>query len=175
MLERSPWRIEMLAWQGPLALALLAWGFSGPVPGPLLPAVAYVAAVSPELLRVDLAEHRLPDRLTLPGYPVALAGILAAALAGSPAAQSALLAGGLALALFLALSITGGMGLGDVKLAGVLGLVLGGAGPAAPLGALLTAFVAGGVGAVVLLLRSGRGSRLAFGPFLLLGFWLAVA
>ncbi|WP_246852909.1 prepilin peptidase [Naasia sp. SYSU D00948] len=170
--EERPWRPGLLAWQAPVAIVLLAVGVAG-APPLLLPAVAWLAVTTPELVRVDLAEHRLPDRLTLPGYPLALAGIAAAASAGVPAVP-AVLAGAAYLALFLLLSAGGGMGMGDVKLAGVLGLVLGAVGVAASLGALLLAFVAGGCVAIVMLARAGRTARVAFGPFLLGGFWASL-
>jgi leader peptidase (prepilin peptidase) / N-methyltransferase len=68
----------------------------------------------------------------------------------------------------------GGMGLGDVKLAGVLGLYLG-PGVAA---ALLVAFAAGSAAGLVLLIRHGWAARtraLPFAPFLSLGALVAIA
>lgn len=64
-----------------------------------------------------------------------------------------------------------GMGLGDVALAPVLGAVLGASGVGAAVVGLGLAFALGAVvGAVVLLGRGGgRGSRIPFGPFMLLG------
>jgi leader peptidase (prepilin peptidase)/N-methyltransferase len=64
------------------------------------------------------------------------------------------------------------MGMGDVKLGGALGLAswLPFVGVVSP----VIAFLAGGVVSVILLVRRGRGGRIAFGPFLLAGFWLAV-
>lgn len=62
------------------------------------------------------------------------------------------------------------MGMGDVKLAAVLGLIGGWAGAAAWLGTLLGGFLLGGVaGVAVLLLRRGsRGSTFPFGPGMVL-------
>jgi leader peptidase (prepilin peptidase)/N-methyltransferase len=65
-------------------------------------------------------------------------------------------------------ALGGGMGMGDVKLAAVLGL----ASPTATvaIASPLLAFLTGGVAAVVVLLVRGRGSRIPFGPFLLAGY-----
>jgi len=61
-----------------------------------------------------------------------------------------------------------GIGLGDVKLAGVIGSGLGGAASAGAIGA---AFVAGAIWAIGMLIarRARAGDRIAFAPFLALG------
>jgi leader peptidase (prepilin peptidase)/N-methyltransferase len=171
--ERSPWRPRMLRWQVPAGLALAAVAVALLGPRPSLVGALYLAAVTPELTRIDLREHRLPDRLTLPGYPAALIGVGLGTLGGE-SALPALIGGAAFLALFLVLAVAGGMGFGDVKLAGVLGVVLGGAGLASAATGLLAAFLGGGLAAAVLLGRRGRGARLPFGPFLLLGFWIGL-
>ena len=68
--------MRRIGWQLPLTLALgvLAWLALGPVVA-TIPAL-YVAAVAPELTRIERAEHRLPTRLVVPGLGV---GLLAAA------------------------------------------------------------------------------------------------
>jgi leader peptidase (prepilin peptidase)/N-methyltransferase len=86
-----------------------------------------------------------------------------------------LIAGGAAFTLLLlaALAYPGGMGMGDVKLAGVMGLCLGL--PVAP--ALLIAFFAGSIVGVAIMLRHGAGARkraVPFGPFLALGGLVAL-
>jgi leader peptidase (prepilin peptidase)/N-methyltransferase len=165
--------MRRIGWQLPLTLGLgmLAWLAIGPHVA-AIPAL-YVAAVAPELTRIDLAEHRLPNRLVVPGLVV---GLLAAA--GSWATTgvfplvplvAAAAYGGI---LFL-LALTGGMGMGDVKLAAVLGL----AAPTASLALAspVIAFLSGGVVSLVVLVLRGRGTRIPFGPFLLLGFAGALA
>lgn len=155
-------------WQVPatLALGLLAWLAVGPVVA-TIPAL-YIAAVAPELTRVDLAQHRLPNRLVLPGLVV---GLLAAAgswaTTGAPPVVPLVAALGYSGVLFL-FALGGGMGMGDVKLAAVLGL----ASPTATvaIASPLLAFLTGGVAAVVVLVARGRGGRIAFGPFLLAGY-----
>ena len=77
----------------------------------------------------------------------------------------------------LALVYPAGMGFGDVKLAGVLGLVpgLAGLGGGPDVGAFL-GFLFGGVvgGALVLARRAGRRSMIPFGPFMLAGALVAI-
>ncbi len=78
---------------------------------------------------IDLDTHRLPNALTLPSYPIAAVLLTVAALVDHhPGLLVRAAAGGAAFfALYAVLWILypGGMGLGDVKLAGVLGLYLG--------------------------------------------------
>ncbi len=160
--------MRRIGWQLPLTLGLgvLTWGALGPVVE-TIPAL-YVAAVAPELSRIDLAEHRLPNRLVVPGLVV---GVLAAA--GSWATNGTpplvpLVAGVAYGGLLFVFALFGGMGMGDVKLAAVLGL----ASPtvAIAIASPLIAFLIGGVVAVVVLIVRGRGGRIPFGPFLLAGF-----
>ncbi len=76
----------------------------------------------------------------------------------------------------LAIGYPGGMGFGDVKLAGVLGMLLGWVGWAALIVGGFSAFVLGGVVGVLLMLgrRATRKSRIPFGPFMIAGAWIGV-
>ena len=131
---------------------------------------AYVAAVSVPLVIIDIREHRLPNRLVVPGLVLALVcGVLEVVLT-SGLGWMPLLSGVVAFAVFALLSRFGGLGMGDVKLAAVLGVASGFLGGEATIGSFALAFVFGGFAALVLWLFKRRGS-LAFGPFLLLGFW----
>jgi leader peptidase (prepilin peptidase) / N-methyltransferase len=155
--------------------ALLALGAVVAVgPRPALVALLWLAVVTPRLVAVDIAEHRLPDRLVLPGWPVALAAALLEGVAGGTPALVAAAAGVGYGALLLLLHLAGGMGLGDVKLAPVLGLTAAAASPAAAVASPVLAFLAGGVLAVGVLLRDGAGASIPFGPAMLLGAWAAV-
>ena len=93
---------------------------------PVLPAYLYLAAVGLALALIDLDCKRLPDALTLPSYPVVAALLALGAVLGSDSGQLVrALLGGLAMyALYFALCFAypAGMGFGDVKLAGVLGM-----------------------------------------------------
>ncbi|NIZ89850.1 prepilin peptidase [Kineococcus rubinsiae] len=138
-----------------------------------LPAYLYLAAIAVALALIDLEVHRLPDAIVLPSYPVALVLLGAAsALGGDGSAFVRALVGAAALfALYFVLWFVrpGGMGLGDVKLAGVLGLYLGWWGwDALAVGGFL-AFVVGGLVSLPLLLsgRAGRRTAIPFGPSML--------
>lgn len=141
----------------------------------VLPALLWVAAAGVALFVIDLDTHRLPDPIVLPSYPVVVAllvvgGLGAAGLAGSRALLSALLW----LAVYGALwfgTAGRGMGLGDVKLAGLLGLPLGALGWGPSVLGLFAGFAVGAVVGVGLL-AAGRVTRrtpIAHGPFLLVG------
>jgi leader peptidase (prepilin peptidase) / N-methyltransferase len=141
-----------------------------------LPAYLWLAVVGVTLAVIDLDTLRLPDRLTLPGFVVGLA------LLALPGDWSALLravlaaAATAAAALVLALAApAGGLGLGDVKLLGVLGLFLGLLGWDSVLLGVLLGFVLGALVAVGLLAsrRAGLRDHLAFGPWLIAGALVA--
>jgi leader peptidase (prepilin peptidase) / N-methyltransferase len=161
-----------------LLFALVGLRFAGdPV---VLPAYLYLAAVGLALALIDVDVRRLPNALTYPSYPVALLLLGAAALAGASSGSflRALAGGAVALVLYLALVLAypAGMGLGDVKLSGVLGLYLGWLGWGELALGLFLGFLLGGVFGVGLMLagRGGRKSKVPFGPFMLLGALLAV-
>jgi len=146
----------------------------------LLPALLYLVALGVALALIDVDVRRLPDALVLPSYPVAAVLLGAAALLeqdGGAALRAVV--GGAALWLFyfaLCVARPGGMGFGDVKLAGVLGAYLGYAGWSALLVGTGAAFVLGGaVGlALVAFRRTGRRGTIPFGPFMLAGAALGV-
>ncbi len=147
--------------------------------GAAIAAFLYLAAITIALAAIDLDVRRLPDAIVLPAYPVGLALLGAASiLDGDPwaiarAAVGALLSFGLYLA--LALVSPGGMGFGDVKLAGVLGLFLAWLGWPALIVGTFAPFLLGGAFAVLLLLRgAGRRTAVPFGPWMLGGAWTAI-
>ena len=147
-------------------LGYLATGFAAA----LLP-VAYLAAVTPWLVLIDHREHRLPNALVVPAIAAGLVACAAQWLTATPPATP-LIAGAAYAAFLLVLNLTGGMGMGDVKLGGALGLAAWT--PAVAVVGPMAAFLAGGVVALALLLGGQRGRQIAFGPYLLGGFWLAV-
>ena len=146
----------------------------------VLPAYLYLAAVGLALALIDLDCKRLPDALTLPSYPVAAVLLGGAALLGSDSGDYATaLLGGLAMfALYFALAFAypAGMGFGDVKLAGVLGMYLGWLGWGAWAVGTFLGFTLGGVFGIGLILvkKGGRKTAVPFGPFMLLGVLIAV-
>ena len=146
-----------------------------------LPAFLYLAAIGVALALIDLDFHRLPDAIVLPAYPV-LAVLLTAAAAVSGdwgALLRAAVGGAVLWALYFVLMVAkpGGMGFGDVKLAGVLGLALGWLGWGSLVVGGFGAFLLGGVFSVVLLLtgRASRSSGIPFGPWMLAGAAVGVA
>jgi len=164
-----PWRalvVELMM----AGLFAYAWSHFGP--SPRLWLVSLHTVVFALIFVIDL-EHRLVlNRVVLGGTVLALAGSL---LWGRPPLAQALLGGlsGFAIFLFIALAKPGGMGMGDVKLAGLIGLVIGFPGV---LVALFMGIMAGGVGALALLLsrRAQRGSYLPYAPFLVTGALVAL-
>ena len=129
--------------------------------------LALVAFLVPIAL-IDLDHRIIPNRLTGPAAVLAI--VLGTAL--DPGGEIERLIAGAAAGLVLALPALlnpKGMGLGDAKLIGVLGLYLG----AAVVPALFVAFVVGTVVGIAIIMRKGmvRGRKTAvpFGPFLALG------
>ncbi len=116
---------------------------------------------------IDLERHILPNRIVLPAAAVALAAQIA--LAPERALEWILAALLAAVFLFvLAIINPAGLGMGDVKLALLLGAVLA----REVVGALVVGSIAGAFFAVYLLVRHGSVARkkaIPFGPFLALG------
>ncbi|WP_165063409.1 prepilin peptidase [Marisediminicola senii] len=140
-----------------------------------LPAFLYLAAISIALALIDLDTHRLPNAIVLPSYPVAL--VLLAVASGVANDWGALLRaviGGAVLFsayLILALAVPRGMGLGDVKLAGVLGIYLAWLGWGSLAVGAFGAFLLGGIFSIGLLVtkRASRSSGIPFGPWMIGG------
>ena len=129
--------------------------------------IAFFAAVLVALSIVDLRTRRLPNRIVVPAALI----VLAAHVALSPDRSvewivAALGASGL---LFVAaLAYPGGLGMGDVKLAFLLGAALGWAVAAA----LAIGFLAAALAGILMIVRGGwaaRKSTIPLGPFLALG------
>jgi leader peptidase (prepilin peptidase) / N-methyltransferase len=150
-------------------------------PSPVLPAFCYLGAVGVALAFIDARHKRLPDVLTLPSYPVALVLLGVAALTTPGGARHFLVALiGLAAAWLLfflqALIYPAGIGWGDVKLSGVLGLYLGWLGVGALVAGLFLGYLLAAVVGLALLAarRVSRKSQLPFGPFLLAGTLIVI-
>lgn len=149
-------------------------------PQPELPAFLYLAAIAIALGMIDIDTRRLPNAIVLPSYLVALVGLTAAAVVDQQGASLLRAVLGAA-AMFgfyflLAFIYPAGMGFGDVKLAGVLGLYLGWLGWGPLLIGAFSAFLLGGVvGALLMVAGSaGRKTAIPFGPWMLAGAFVAV-
>ena len=147
---------------------------------PALPAYLYLAAVAVALAVIDLDLGRLPNAIVLPSYLVAGALLApAVVLQGNwSAAGRGLLAMSAMWTFYyvLALLYPGGMGFGDVKLAGLLGLYLGWLGWSPVWVGTFAGFLLGGIAGSALLVtrRAGRKTAIPFGPAMLAGAMLAL-
>ncbi len=161
-----------------VVFALTAWRLG---PAEELPAFLVLAAAAVLLAVVDLQHRLLPNRVLVPAFgagAILLTG--AAALEGD---WSPLLRAGLGavvlFAVFLVLALVSprSLGMGDVKLAGLLGLFLGWVGWGAVVLGAAAGFIVQAVVALLLLAgrRIGLRSELPFGPAMLLGAALAIA
>lgn len=121
------------------------------------------------ILVIDLEHGLILNKIVYPATTIALLIAIFKAVFGSDLTiiREALIGGGVGLVLLLlvALIFRGGMGWGDVKMAGLMGVMIGFPGI---LTALLLAIVGGGLVAMVLLIIKvkGRKETIAFGPFL---------
>ncbi|KQX07957.1 MULTISPECIES: prepilin peptidase [unclassified Leifsonia] len=146
----------------------------------ILVAYLYLAAISVALALIDFDTHTLPNRIVLPGYPVLAVLFTASAALGG--AWDALLGAGVGLLivggtyLLLGLIAPRGMGGGDVKLSGVIGMALGWLGWGPLIVGSLSAFILGGLFglALILLRKADRTSGIPFGPWMLLGAWIGI-
>ena len=171
-----PWRRALLTVGMAAAFALGWWRFEDDW-GQLVVAWGYTAWLLVVLV-IDL-EHRRVLNLMLPSAAIValLAPLLTLAnVATLPTFTSTLLGGLAGFLAFLVIYIVGRgrmMGAGDVKLAGVIGLMVG-----YPLvwGALTTGIILGGIAAVFILVsqRASAKSYMAYGPYLALGALLTL-
>ncbi|WP_413250361.1 prepilin peptidase [Sinomonas flava] len=144
--------------------------------------LAYFAWMSARLAVIDIRSHLLPNRIVLPSYWAALPLAGAAALgtgAFDVGAALRVLGGGAVLWLVyfvLRVVYPAGMGFGDVKLAGVLGLYLGFLSWSHLFWGTAAAFLLGGLfGLALIVTRRGTAkSAIPFGPFMLAGTALAL-
>lgn len=136
----------------------------------------YLIAVTWPLSLIDIREHRLPNRLVLPAFPITLVGLLLASAISNHWINlaSALAAALIAFGVGLAANRWASLGMGDVKLISATSLCLGWFSFIAPLIAIVLAFVLASVVVLVLLAmrKTTLSSSLALGPYLLAGFAL---
>jgi leader peptidase (prepilin peptidase) / N-methyltransferase len=148
-----------------VAACVLAFGLSG-----RMVVAAFFCAVLVAVSAIDLTHRIIPNRIVIPAFAM----VLGAQTLLEPSPQWALAALGASGFLFLAVLVyPAGMGMGDVKLALLMGAALG-----KTVGvALMLGMVAALVPAVFLLARHGSKARkmgIPFGPFLALGSVVAL-
>ncbi|GAA1345536.1 prepilin peptidase [Arthrobacter roseus] len=138
-------------------------------------ALLYFVVMGVRLSIVDIREHRLPNKIVFPSYGIGAVLLAAAAVAaGDWFRLLPMVAGaGILWVAYFTLRVIypAGMGYGDVKLAGVLGLYLGYCSWGHLLWGSFAAFLLGGLWGVVILLtrRGDRKSDMPFGPFMIVG------
>lgn len=175
--ERSVHRpIVELATGSLFAATALRFGLSW-----LLPAYLFFAAVAVLLSVIDIQHRLLPNAIVYPSCVIAVLLLSVAAIVGhDPSALGRAGLGGLVLLGFFLLSAVlrpNSVGMGDVKLAAVVGLYLGYLGWSAVVVGALSAFVFAALAGVALMLagRAGRKSTVPFGPALFAGCVVGVA
>ena len=149
------------------AIVALTRGFDAELVA-LLPFAAMLVAVA----SIDLEHRIVPNRILL---PAAVWAIVAGALVRTAELPELLIAGAGAFAFLLVAALVHpkGMGMGDVKLGGVMGLYLG----VSVIPALVIAFLAGSLVGIAILAREGAKARkkgVPFAPFLALGGLVAL-
>lgn len=145
-----------------------------------LPAYLYFAAIGIALTMIDIDHKRLPDAIVLPSWLV-IAALLTIASASSgdwgALARAGIGAAGLFLLYFLlAFIYPAGMGMGDVKLAFILGAVLSYLSWSVLAVGAFGGFILGSVGGIVLLAtrRGTRKSTIPYGPYMIAAALIAM-
>ncbi|WP_062429259.1 prepilin peptidase [Herbidospora daliensis] len=160
---RRPFVVEAITG---LLFGVLAWRYAE-TPA-LIPAFLLAAWAGVVLTVTDLRTWRLPDVVTLPAYPVLLIALAPTGRLLVAAACGLAMAG---IYLILWFGRPSGIGFGDVKLAGLVGLVAGAVGVDAVIIAGVGGQLLGGLWALGLLIaRKGtRTSEFPFGPAMIAG------
>ena len=169
-------------WTGPLTglLAALATWSVGDLGGwAALPVYLLFAWLTTGLTWIDLDVHRLPVGMVVPTAAWTTVLLVVASLAtGDLRWRGALVGLAVMGGFYLLLSLLpgGGVGGGDVRLAPLIGAVLGWLGPGYLVFGMAAGFLIGGVVAVALLAlgRAGRKTHIAYGPAMCLGAWVAI-
>jgi leader peptidase (prepilin peptidase)/N-methyltransferase len=161
---------------GAVSFGLLAAIIADPF---VLAAALILAGLALPLAAIDLAVMRLPDPLVLIGFACTTVLLTAAALVNDdwPSLLRAAEGGAICFAVYFLLAVLPGasLGFGDVKLGGVIGLLLGYLGWGAVILGLMLPWLVNAPVAVATLVRHGRKASQPFGPALLAGSFLAIA
>jgi leader peptidase (prepilin peptidase)/N-methyltransferase len=140
--------------------------------------VAVTLSVLLALAAIDLDVRRLPNAIVLPSTAAAIVWVAAASAVDGAwgVLRTSLLCGAAAFTLFFLIAlVSGGMGMGDVKLAAFIGVVTGRFGWEVTVAAVFAAFlVGGGLGIVLLVAGKGRKAKMPFGPAMAIGAVVAL-
>ena len=166
-------------WFWPIVVAAGATGTPASIAAWLaFAAFLYLAAVSVALALIDIDTRTLPNLIVLPSFLVGIVLLGSSAIVGSDyeALLRAAIGSGALFGTYLLLAFAhpGGMGFGDVKLAGVLGLYLGYLGWAQLAVGGFAAFLIGGLFGLGMMIfrRASRKTAIPFGPWMLAGAWI---
>jgi leader peptidase (prepilin peptidase)/N-methyltransferase len=173
-------------WWWPAVVLAVLWTFLGWRFGDLagwaaLPAYLLFAWLAVALVWIDADVHRLPDGLVVPAYPalLTLVVVATAGLGHWSALWRALACMAVLFAVYFVMNLVSprSLGFGDVKLSGLIGLLLGWLSVGQALTAVLAGFLVGGLIALVMLVaqRVGLRTQIAFGPSMLVGAFIALA
>lgn len=174
-------RIPRQGWLVPLGSVLgagMTWAYLDR-PATL---VLFLALLWPllRLAAIDQDVHRLPDRITKPLYPVLALALLVPALVEDawPDYVRAMIAALVGFVVYLVLAVVGrgGLGLGDVKLAGILGMACGWVSWSTLVAGLVAGIFLAAAWAAYLLVtrRATRKDYVPLGPFLIVGAVLSL-
>lgn len=166
--QHIPWRYPLVELANAALFVLAGWYFG--LEAELFPALLFISALI-AIFFIDLEHYIIPNVIVL---PAAVIGVVAG-IAIAPSRWLEILVAGAASGAFFFLIVfirPGGMGMGDVKLAAMMGFFLG----KAVLAALFLGFLFGAIVGVALIAagRKGRKSRVPFGPFLAIGGIIAL-
>jgi len=161
------------------ALTIGPWSSWSVVPVALAYSVFVAASIA--LVLIDLDVQRLPTPIVVPAGVIGLALLTLACILGAPWLD--LFGAGVGAALLYLLYelmrvvYPRGMGAGDVRLAGLVGLYLGWMGWGSLVVGAFAAFVLGGAYALILMAlgKARRGTRIPFGPWMIAGAWIGIA
>jgi leader peptidase (prepilin peptidase)/N-methyltransferase len=163
-----------IIWMSALSLGSIAAWLTATGTWTLAPVLLPLAISGPALAAIDLDVMRLPNRILSPAAVLTVIGLASTTITrgGWWTTAWGLIGGLIAGVAFWVLHVLshGGLALGDVKLAAVIGLSAG----AVSLATVWWALTIAALAALVWALAAHRRGPLAYGPWLLLGFWASV-
>lgn len=166
----APARIAITIAVGLALEVSMVWRFGW---SPPLAAYSCLVIIGVVVSATDLATRRIPNQIVVPAYPITAALLAVASVSSGlwwPLARAGIATAGLAAFYFaLGLAFPAGMGLGDVKWAGVLGAYLGWLSWSPVITGTLIAFLAAAVAVLAAGLVGRRQASLPMAPFLTLG------
>ncbi|MCQ3804460.1 MAG: A24 family peptidase [bacterium] len=180
-LGRSPaWR-SAIRWMLPAVLGV-GWAAMWSTMGwtAVLPAHLAWFTVTSALVVTDLEHKLIPNSILYPGTAVTATLLSVGAFVDPASGRMGTAVAGAVVSLvgmgLLEVAGKGALGMGDVKLSVLLGLVCGFRGVVVAVQAILYGFLIGGGMAVILLLtrRAHRRTQMPFAPALVVGAWLAL-